>query len=339
MTRALTQVTLAAAATAIAALAVPAIADGYWLSVAISAAIFVLPVAGCGLLYGRLGMLALFQVAILGIGAWVALRIRFATGLPFPAIAVISGVVAAVIGVVVSAPALRLSKLHFALLTLMAAGAAEVFFTVKGFPNGGSGFFGVRSALVAPLQMSRPHVAASDRAYFRYVLAAVFLMGLLLWVHLHGRPGRAWAAIRQGTSCAQSLGIGVTQYTLWAVALSCFVTGAGGALFVAQVGTVSSTPFAASASVTIFAVALLGGAYSIPGFVLGGCLAQIIPALIETWGINGTVGLIVFGVGLLVTLLVAPGGSAGALGDAARAFGRPSRANALRAERETLADA
>jgi branched-chain amino acid transport system permease protein len=312
---------LAAAATVLAAVAVPALADAYWLTVAISAAIFVLPVAGCGLLYGRLGILALFQIAVLGIGTWVALRLSFATGLPFPIIVVVSGAVAAAIGLIVSLPALRLSMLHFALLSLMAAGAAEIVFTVKGFPNGGPGFFGVREALEAPREMPRPRIAASDEAYFRYVLAVVFAMGALLWVNMIGRAGRAWAMIRQGAPCAQSVGISVSRYTLWAVALSCFVTGGGGALFAAQIGSASSESFRAADSVTVFAVALLGGAYSIPGFVLGGCAAQIIPGLIEKLGANGTVALVIFGAGLLATLLTAPHGLAGQLRDLGRVVG------------------
>jgi branched-chain amino acid transport system permease protein len=312
---------LAALATVFAAIAIPAIADAYWLTVAISGAIFVLPVAGCGLLYGRLGVLVLFQIAVLGIGTWVALRLSFATELPFPLIIAASGAAAAAIGVIVSLPALRLSMLHFALLSLMAAGAAEIFFTVKGFPNGGPGFFGVRDALEAPREMPRPRVASSDEAYFRYVLAVVFAMGVILWVNMHGRSGRAWAMIRQGTPCAQSVGIGVSRYTLWAVGLSCFVTGVGGALFAAQIGSASSESFRAADSVTVFAVALLGGAYSIPGFVLGGLSAQVIPGLIEKLGANGTVALVVFGAGLLITLLTAPRGVAGQLRDLVRVLG------------------
>jgi len=333
------QLCLAAAATLVAAFALPALANAFWLSTAISAVIFVLPVAGCGLLYGRLGILALFQIGVLGVGSWVALRLSFATSLPFPFVVVGAGAAAAAVGVIVSLPALRLSKLHFALLTLMAAGAAEVFFTVKGFPNGGPGFFGLRSALVAPRQMPRPHIASSEAGYFRYALAAVFAMGLLLWAHVRGRPGRAWALIRQGTPCAQSVGVSVARYTLWAVALSCFITGVGGALFVAQVGTTSASSFAPADSVTVFAVALLGGAYSIPGFVIGGCAAQVIPALLATWGINGNVALVVFGLGLLASLLTAPRGAAGGLHDLARLLRRLQTRVARPPEREPIADA
>jgi branched-chain amino acid transport system permease protein len=329
----------AVGATLVAALLVPALANGYWLSVAISAAVYVLPVAGCALLYGRLGILTMFQFAILGVGTWVGLRVSFATGLPFPLILLAAGLVSASVGVVLSLPALRLSKIHFALLTLMAAGAAEIFFTVNGFPDGGPGILGERSGLVAHRIMSRPEIATSNPAYFRYTLIVVFLMCLLMWWQMRGRTGRAWALIRQSSACAQSAGVNVTLYTLWAVALGCFVTGVGGALFAGQVGTALASSFEPETSVTIFAVALLGGAYSIPGFILGGVGAQVIPAAIQQLGGSSTTGLVVFGLGLLVTLLIAPEGIAGQLRDARRAVSRRATEFLAARDPETVPDA
>jgi branched-chain amino acid transport system permease protein len=311
----LTKLVAAAIGTTLLGVIVPAVAAGYWTSVAISAAIYVLPIAGCGLLYGRLGMLTMFQVAILGVGAWVALRISFATSLPFPLIMLISGLIACAIGVTISVPALRLSRIHFALLTLMAAGAAEVVFSVIGFPNGGSGFTGERSGLLSSKLMSRPSIATSDPAFLRYTLVVVFVLSALLWWQMRGRTGRAWALIRQGTPCAQAAGINVRGYLLWAVACGCFITGVAGALLAAQLQTELASSFVPENSVIVFAVALLGGTYSIGGYLIGGISIQVIPAIISKLGASSTVGLIVFGVGLVVTLLVAPEGTAGQLAD------------------------
>lgn len=305
----------AGAAAVVAALLIPAVADGYWISVAISAGIYVLPVAGCGLLYGRLGMMTMFQVALLGVGTWVAMRFEFATGLPFVLVMLVAGVTTAVIGLAVSVPALRLSRLHFALLTLMAAGAAEVFFAVNGFPNGGTGFLGVRSALLAPKLMPRPSIAGSDIAFFHYVVAVVFVLVAISWWQMRGRSGRAWLLIRQGSAPAQSVGVNVARYTLWAVALSSFITGVGGALLAAQLGTNIASAFVPENSVIVFAVTLLGGSFSIGGYILGGVSAQAIPAAIQSLGANSNIGLVVFGVGLVATLLTAPEGAIGQLHD------------------------
>ena len=300
------------------AFVVPTITDSYWLSACTAAAIYTIPVAACGLLYGRLGMVSLAQVAFFGVGAWVALRLSFAGDLPFAVIAVVSGAVTMVIGLVVTLPAFRLSNLHFGLITLMAAGGAEVFFTTNGFPNGGHGFLGIQDSLEAPRVMRRPELATTDAAYFRYAVVAVVLAGVLLWLHERSRPGRSWAIMRESAVAAQSVGIDVRAYTSWAVALSCFITGVAGALYAAQVGSATSDAFDASESVVMFAVALMGGAFSLGGAVVGGAFLQLVPALIVSLGGNGNLGLVLFGVGLMLTLISAPRGFAGQLTDLVR---------------------
>jgi branched-chain amino acid transport system permease protein len=297
------------------AFVIPAVTNSYWLSACTSAVVFTIPVAGCGLLYGRLGMVSLAQVAFFGVGTWTALRLNFATHMPFELIALSSGIVTAAVGLLVTLPAFRLSTLHFGLITLMAAGGAEVFFTADGFPNGGGGFLGIQNSLATPLVMRRPDLGASNAGYFRYVVGAAVVLGIGLWLHERGKPGRSWAIIRESVPAARSVGIEVRSYRSWAVLLSCFITGVAGALYAAQVGSAASGEFGASASVVLFAVALMGGAFSLLGALLGGALLQLVPALIQSLGGNGNLDLVLFGVGLMLTLIVAPRGMAGQLED------------------------
>ena len=71
--------------------------------------------------------------AILAIGAWVAARIFFATSLPFPVVLLLSGLITMVIGTIVGLPALRVSGLYLALITLMLAGAISVVLAATDF--------------------------------------------------------------------------------------------------------------------------------------------------------------------------------------------------------------
>ena len=87
-------------------------------------------------------MISLGQIAILAIGTWIATRLSFATDLPFPLLLLVTGAITCVIGVLIGLPALRLSGLYLALITLMAAGAVNVALAVIQFPNGGGGFTG-----------------------------------------------------------------------------------------------------------------------------------------------------------------------------------------------------
>ena len=147
--------------TAVVSLAVlPMVAAAIWIKVFTSAAIFAIAASGASLVYARLGLVNLAQVALVGIGGWIMLRLNYATGLPFEVSLLLSGAGAALVGMVLSIPAMRMRGLYLALVTLMAAGAFQIVFTAFQFPNGGSGFWGV--ALQSPGEMRRPALAQSD---------------------------------------------------------------------------------------------------------------------------------------------------------------------------------
>ena len=86
-------------------------------------------------------MVSLCQFLLVAIGAWVALRLHYATSIPFPLLLLIAGVITGLIGTLIGLPALRLSGLYLALITLMAAGRSPSP-KIAQFPNGGDGFFG-----------------------------------------------------------------------------------------------------------------------------------------------------------------------------------------------------
>ena len=113
-----------------------------WTTTFTSVAIYSVITLGLGLLYGRVGLISLGQVALLVIGVWTATRLSFATDLPFPVLLLLTGAVTCGVGVLIGLPAIRLSGLYLALITLMAAGAVNVVLVAINFPNGGGGFTG-----------------------------------------------------------------------------------------------------------------------------------------------------------------------------------------------------
>src|SRR4051794_16211315 len=120
-------------------LILPSLLSGYWTNVCTAVAIYSVVALGLGVLMGRTGLVSLGQIAILALGAWVAARLFFATGLPFPLVLILTGLITMVLGTVVGLPALRLSGLYLALITLMLAGAITVALRTTNFPNGGDG--------------------------------------------------------------------------------------------------------------------------------------------------------------------------------------------------------
>jgi branched-chain amino acid transport system permease protein len=289
----------------------PAILGGDWIKTLTAVAIYAVVAAGLVTLYGRVGMISLGQIALLAVGTWTATRLAFAYDLPFPLLLLLTGVITCGVGVVIGLPALRLSGLYLALITLMAAGAVNVVLTTINFPNGGGGFTGRTSTpdLSGLEPVGRPGIAEGDTAYYRYTIVVCALMFLLIALHFASKPGRAWAAIRESEPAALAAGVNIVRYKLWAFALASFTTGVGGGLLAAQLGNPTAFGFPTQDSLTLLAAALIGGIYSLWGAVVAGLFSQLAPFLFQAqWGIDPNFLLIIFGVGLLQVLLTAPRG-------------------------------
>jgi branched-chain amino acid transport system permease protein len=289
-------------------LAFPSIFSLYYLDAWTQVAIYAIVALGLGLLVGRVGMVSLGQGAVLAMGAWVAARLLFATSLPFPLVLLGAGLITMMLGTLVGLPALRMSGLYLALITLMLAGAITVALSTINFPNGGNGFTGYNGSSVHIPPIRRPSVATTDPAFFRYSLVVAILMFLLVLAHIRGRPGRAWAAIRQSESAALAAGINTTFYKLWAFALASFVTGVAGGLVAGSFRYLNSLTFATQDSITLLAVVLMGGAYSMWGAIIAAFLLKFLQALLNNWGVSPDWLTILFGVGVLQVLTTAPAG-------------------------------
>ena len=290
--------------------ALPPMLSAYWTDVATSVAIYSVVALGLNLLMGRVGMVSLGQIAVLALGAWIGARLDFGTSLPFPIVLLITGLITMVLGTVIGLPALRLSGLYLALITLMLAGAITVVLTATNFPNGGGGFKGYTDTLQGSTSVRRPDIATTDLAYYRYTLVFAALMFLLALWHVRSKPGRAWAAIRQSEPAALAAGVNITLYKLWAFALASFMTGVAGALLAAQVNHLYTFQFRTSDSIALLAVVLMGGIYSLWGAVVAGAFIKLLPALLDNWGLPADLLTILFGVGVLQVLLTAPAGLA-----------------------------
>ena len=140
-----------------------------------------------------------------------------------------------VLGTLVGLPALRLSGLYLALITLMLAGAITVVLRTTNFPNGGPGFLGHTEDVRGNPAVRRPDIAATAtrRTCATRSSSRSRCSCSALW-HVRARPGRAWAAIRQSEPAALAAGVNITLYKLWAFALASFMTGVAGGLLAAR---------------------------------------------------------------------------------------------------------
>jgi branched-chain amino acid transport system permease protein len=288
--------------------AIPQLFSVYYVDAWTQVAIYSIVTLGLAVLVGRVGMVSLGQGAVLAMGAWVAARLLFATSLPFPIVLLASGLITMVLGTLVGLPALRLRGLYLALITLMLAGAITVVLATINFPNGGGGFSGYNGGSVHIPAIRRPNAATSDPAFFRYSVIIAAVMFVLVLLHIRGRPGRAWAAIRQSESAALAAGINTTAYKLWAFALASFITGVAGGLVAGSFRYLNSLTFSTADSITLLAVVLMGGAYSVWGAILAAFLLKFLAALLNDWGVSPDWLTIIFGIGVLQVLTTAPRG-------------------------------
>jgi len=311
-------------------LVVPEIAGGQWLKIFTSTGCFTLAAAGVAFMYARLGMVSLAQVGLMGVGGWVMLRLNHGFALPFEMNFLAAGLITMVFGMILALPALRLRGLYLALVTLMAAGGFEIIYGTFQFPNGGEGFWGVKSSFAA--EFRRPLLAQSDAAYLRYTIVVATLGFLLITLHRRLAPGRAWALIRRSEAAAMSAGVNVTLHKTWAFGISGLLAGFAGALLAGSLGLLDGGTFRASESVMIFALAVVGGANYWLGAVIAATLYRILPALLNNWGLDADLSFVIFGAGLLHAVITAPDGIAGqimGLGAAVKrrfgVAGKPSR--------------
>jgi branched-chain amino acid transport system permease protein len=306
---------------------IPAVLNSFWLQIMITAVIYSAVTLGLNLLVGRPGLYSLCQIPLVALGAWFAIRVTQEIELPFPLLLLVTGLLTSVVGIIIGLPALRLSGLYLALITLMAAGAITLLLSVIKYPNGGGGLWGYDKSIPSGIvSLDRPSIAESDPAYYRYCVIVVVVLFLLVTWHIAGKPGRAWAAIRQSEVTAISAGVNTTLYKLWAFALSAFVTGIAGALVAAGPGGVGAGQFPVSGSILLLAVVLMGGVYSIWGALVAAFLLRVLPRLLDQLlGLPAEALTVLFGVGIIQVLLTAPGGIISDLERLARGIGSKFR--------------
>src|SRR6516164_2307906 len=305
--------------------ALPQLLSLYYIDAMTQVVVYSMVTLGLGLLVGRVGLVSLGQAAVLAIGAWVAARILFATSMPFPLVLLASGLITMVLGTLVGLPALRLSGLYLAMITLMLAGAITVVLATTNFPNGGHGFLGYNGSSVHIPPIRRPSIATGETGYFRYAVIVAGLMFLLVLAHIKTKPGRAWAAIRQSEPAALAAGINIWFYKLWAFALASFITGVAGGVLAGSIHYLYSINFPTQDSITLLAVTLMGGVFSLWGAVVAALLYQFLPALLNNWGVSADWLIILFGLGVLQVLTTAPAGLADQVPRDLRRLGRMLR--------------
>jgi branched-chain amino acid transport system permease protein len=283
-----------------AAIVLPLAAPGSWTVRATLVWATAIGVLGQNLLVGNAGLASFGQAGFLAIGAFAFAHLREA-GVPFLPGAALGGLAAALFGVLLGLPALRLKGPYLAIATLGFGTAVYQVLASSERLSGGRTGMGVER-LPSLFGLGR-----SMSLYYVYLLLLLAFVALTYnlvssWV------GRAFTAVRDGDVAAEAIGLDSRRVKLLAFAVSSFYLGVQGALVAQFLGHVEPQNFTITESLTLFAAVIVGGLGSVEGALFGAAFVVLVPALGSE---SGWFAPLAFGTALLVVMRFEPLGLAG----------------------------
>lgn len=262
--------------------------SGYWYRVATTAAIFSLLAGSANLLTGVSGLMSLGHAAIYGLGAYTTALLSsylgFSPWLTIP----LAGLVSALLGVLVTLPALRLVSIYFAVATL---GIGEIIYVSLlnwiDFTRGPMGITDI------------PALGSTNQAYTFWLILVITAFSFWL-IHrtAHSYFGNALRAMREDDQSIQAMGLSPFRLKVQVLSISFFFAGIAGALWAHATGYISPGDFKFDQSILVLAMIVVGGLGSLPGSVIGAILLIALPEILRPIGDYRMllVGLVMFGV-------------------------------------------
>lgn len=238
---------------------------GYQLNLAMLAAIGAL---GLNLVTGYAGQISIGAAAFLAIGAYTVVICH---ALPFPIPVILGGLAAAIVGIGIGIPSLRLRGLYLLFATL-------VLQYLVGYVTQE---YDVDSGALAGHAISPPSIfgfsIVSQRAWCVTILIILLLVTLFVRNVVSGGYGRALWILRTNESAASVLGINSVRLKLQTLATSSAIIGCAGALTAYFIGFVSSDSYGLSVAISYIAMVLVGGRASVGGSIMGAFFVSLIP--------------------------------------------------------------
>ena len=242
-----------------------------WFDAFANAGTFVLLAMGLNVVVGLAGLLDLGYAAFFAIGAYAYAYSNSpysGVDLPFLPMLVVGAAVAAIFGIALGAPTLRLRGDYLAIMTL---GFGEivpiVFLNLENWTEGTNGIGGIFRP--EPLPLIGTFSALSPFAYFILMAGIVTIAMALLYRLQDSRVGRAWNAIREDELAAAATGINTVTTKLLAFALGATTAGLAGVFNASKLTIVSPDQFYFTVSFTVLAMVILGGMGNIWGVAAG----------------------------------------------------------------------
>lgn len=290
-------------AVAIAPLVAGQLGGNYWVRVIDFALLYIMLALGLNIVVGYAGLLDMGFIAFYAVGAYLAALLASPHLLEaFPALQAwlptsywiiipVAAVLAAICGILLGAPTLKLRGDYLAIVTLGFGEIIRILLRNLDRPvnitNGAKGISGIDTLSLFGVKFSGVQhwfgfkIPSLWLWYYLLVLMIVLIIFICLRLQ-NSRIGRAWHAIREDEDVARAMGINVRNYKLLAFAIGATFGGVAGALFAAFQGFVSPESFTLQESIAVLAMVVLGGMGHIPGVILGAILLTALPELLRS---------------------------------------------------------
>ena len=271
----------------------------YYAGVIIAVGINIIMTVSLNLTTGILGELALGHAGFMSIGAFAAGIITKSlvastgidpmTALPVSLLA--GGLMAAVAGLLIGIPALRLKGDYLAIITLGFGEIIRVVIQNMEITGGAAG-------------ISR--IPRINNFTITYIIMVLIIMAMFTLAR--SRHGRAIISIRENAIAAESTGISVTYYKIFAFTLAAFFAGIAGGLYAHQYGRISASVFGFNRSIEYLVMVVLGGMGSITGSIVSATILTLLPEMLREFA---DYRMLIYSLMLILMMLFRPAGLLG----------------------------
>ena len=285
--------------------------DAFWQNLAILALVGAGAAAAWNLLGGFAGQVSFGHSIFFGIGAYTTGFLLVRHGIS-PWLGMIAGAsLASIAGIVIGFPVFRLRSHYFSIATIALQQLAFVIALNSAALGSATGLqLPLKSEGLANLQFS-----VRDATDYHLVALGLFgLCSLAVWLFLRGRPGSYLRAIRDDEEVARAMGVPVRRYKLYAIALSAALTALMGGFFAMYALFVQpSSVISLSRAIEIVLIAVLGGAGTLWGPLLGAWVLVFLEQETRVSFAGGGSGLdfVIYGLLVMVIAVVEPSGLVG----------------------------
>ncbi len=278
-----------------------------WVRIIDMALLYVMLALGLNIVVGFSGLLDLGYVAFYAVGAYMVALLssshlsdnfaffaqHFPNGLHIPlwVIVPLGAGLAALAGIMLGTPILKLRGDYLALVTLGFGEIIRIFMNNWGktgfnLTNGPRGINKIDPVTVFGYPLDRTltigGIDFTKEFLYYYLFLALAIITIFVCYRLqHSRLGRAWMALREDDIAAKAMGINVRNIKLLAFSLGATFGGVAGGMFAAFQGFISPESFSFMESIVILAMVVLGGMGHIPGVVLGAIILYALPEVLR----------------------------------------------------------